>query len=71
MKASRRPRLDFIKSLQPTPEAAMSRLARLRRKQRLLLHDRNLAKIAKQPTLSSSPGKRRDPKVDRPLRGRW
>jgi len=46
MRVLHRPRIDFIKSLQPTPEAAMSRLARLRRKQRLLLHDRKVAKIA-------------------------
>jgi hypothetical protein len=56
MKASNRHRLNFVKSLQPTPEAAKSRLARLRRRQRLLLHDRKLAKIAKQLALSSSPG---------------
>jgi len=53
MDASRRPRLEFIKSMQPTPEAAMSRLARVRRKQRLLLHERKLVEIAKQLARSS------------------
>jgi hypothetical protein len=64
MKASSKHHLNFAKSLQPTPEAAKSRLARLRRRQRLLLHDRKLAKLAKQLALSSSPGSLRgDPKV--------
>jgi hypothetical protein len=39
--------------MQPTPEAAMSRLARVRRKQRLLLHERKLVEIAKQLARSS------------------
>jgi len=53
MSASRRHRITFTKSLQPTPEAAMSRLARLRRKRRLLLHERKLIEIAKQLARSS------------------
>ena len=40
MQAARKVRLGLTKSRQPTPEARMTKLARLRRKQRLLLVNR-------------------------------
>ena len=55
MQDPRRPRINFVKSLQPTPEAGMGRLARLRRQQRLLLHDRRRKKN-QQFVFPGSPG---------------
>jgi hypothetical protein len=43
------------RSLQPTPEAAKSRIARLRRKQRLLLKNKKRASLLKLATLPPAP----------------
>lgn len=49
-------RRNVPRSLQPTPEAAKSRLARLRRKQLMLRLDRKRATLTLQNTTPPAPG---------------